>query len=67
MGEKDQDGFIDEHKFEQFIELCKRMYVRLERENSFPWITDPENCEQSPADDQEADDNLGLSQGRLFE
>jgi len=27
----------DEERFEQFIELCKRMFERMEREGSWPW------------------------------
>lgn len=27
----------DEQRFEQFIELCKRIFERMEREGSWPW------------------------------
>ncbi len=33
----------EDQKFEQFIELCKRIFERLEREDSWPWEEqDPE-------------------------
>jgi len=27
----------EEQRFEQFIELCKQIYERMEREGSWPW------------------------------
>ena len=27
----------EEQRFEQFIELCKRIFERMEREDSWPW------------------------------
>jgi hypothetical protein len=27
----------EEQRFEQFIELCKRIFKRMEREGSWPW------------------------------
>ena len=30
----------EEQRFEQFIELCKRIYERMEREGSWPWQED---------------------------
>ncbi len=27
----------EEQRFEQFLELCKRIYDRMEREGSWPW------------------------------
>ena len=27
----------EEQRFEQFIELCKRIFERMEREGSWPW------------------------------
>ena len=27
----------EEERFEQFIEQCKRIYERIEREGSWPW------------------------------
>jgi len=27
----------EEQRFEHFIELCKRIYARMEREGSWPW------------------------------
>ena len=30
----------EEQRFEQFIELCKRIYERMEREGSWPWPED---------------------------
>jgi hypothetical protein len=32
----------DEVKFDMFVELCKRMFERMERENSWPWEDDEE-------------------------
>lgn len=32
--------------FEPLFELYKHMYERMERENSWPWIVDPEGWEQ---------------------
>ena len=31
----------EEQRFEQFIELCKRIYERMEREGSWPWPDEP--------------------------
>ena len=28
---------------ERYIELCTRLYERMERENSWPWVVDPED------------------------
>jgi len=36
------EGLTDEQKFEQFVELCKRIFERMEREDSFPWDEDGE-------------------------
>lgn len=33
----------DEQRFEQFIELCKRIHERMEREGSWPWPTEPKD------------------------
>ena len=33
-------SMTDEQRFEQFIELCKRIYERMEREGSWPWPED---------------------------
>ena len=30
----------DEQRFEQFIELCKRIFERMERDGSWPWPDD---------------------------
>ncbi|MGJ5620568.1 hypothetical protein [Sulfitobacter sp. MF3-043] len=30
----------EEQRFEQFIELCKRIFERMEREGSWPWPED---------------------------
>ena len=30
----------EEQRFEQFIELCKRIFERMEREGSWPWPDD---------------------------
>ena len=30
----------EEQRFEQFIELCKRIFERIEREGSWPWPDD---------------------------
>jgi hypothetical protein len=35
-------AFTDDLKFEEFAELLKRMYTRMEHENSWPWVTDSE-------------------------
>ena len=38
----------EDQRFEQFIELCKRIYERMEREGSWPWpegTIDSENAE----------------------
>ena len=31
----------DDHT-DQYLELCKRIFNRMSRERSFPWMTDPE-------------------------
>ena len=36
----------EEQRFEQFIELCKRIFERMEREGSWPWPED--EIEQPP-------------------
>jgi len=41
----------DEQRFEQFIELCKRIYERMEREGSWPWSTDTSGLK--PEDEEE--------------
>lgn len=33
----------DEERLEQFIELCKRVYERLERDGSWPWPEEPDS------------------------
>jgi hypothetical protein len=33
-------SMTDEQRFEQFIELCKRIFERMEREGSWPWSED---------------------------
>jgi hypothetical protein len=34
-------GFMtEEQRFEQFIELCKRIFERMEREDTWPWPGD---------------------------
>lgn len=30
----------EEERIEQFIELCKRMVLRMQREGSWPWPVD---------------------------
>ena len=30
----------EEQRFEQFIELCKRIFERMERDGSWPWLDD---------------------------
>ena len=30
----------EEQRFEQFIELCKRIFERMEREDTWPWPED---------------------------
>ena len=42
-----------DQQLDQFIELCKRIYARMEREGSWPW-TDSQNSE----DLVESEDNL---------
>ncbi len=29
-------------ELEQYLSLAKRIYERMERENSWPWVVDPE-------------------------
>ena len=40
----------DEERIEQFIELCKRMFFRMQREGSWPWPVD-ETEEPDPQED----------------
>ena len=42
----------DEQRLEQFIELCKRMYERMEREGTCPW---------PPLDDGEREDGEDIN------
>jgi hypothetical protein len=42
----------DEQSFKQFLELCKRVCERMEREGSWPWRESP-----NPEDLVESDDN----------
>ncbi len=30
---------------EQYLALCKRMYLRMQRENSWPWLEDKRGAE----------------------
>lgn len=47
MGSMEHDQQLD-----QFIELCKRIYARMEREGSWPWADSP-----NPEDLVESVDN----------
>lgn len=45
-------GMTDDKSFKQFLELCKRVCERMEREGSWPWRESP-----NPEDLVESDDN----------
>lgn len=32
--------------YDAYMELCQQMYMRMERENSWPWVVDPEDWEK---------------------
>lgn len=38
----------EEQRFEQFIELCKRIFERMEREGSWPWQEDDVRGSEAP-------------------
>lgn len=38
----------EEQRFEQFIELCKRIFERMEREGSWPWPEDEMRDGEAP-------------------
>lgn len=44
---------------EQYLALCKRMYLRMQRENSWPWLKDEGGTESTrqphEVQDSEAD------------
>ncbi|EHK57085.1 hypothetical protein MAXJ12_11717 [Mesorhizobium alhagi CCNWXJ12-2] len=41
-----QYGNLNDEQFEQYLSLIKRMYERMEAENSWPWVVDPKKGEQ---------------------
>lgn len=41
----------EEQRFEQFIELCKRIYERMEREGSWPWPEDAIDSGEAESDE----------------
>ena len=41
----------DEQRFEQFIELCKRIFERMEHDGSWPWLEEKSKGERDPGDD----------------
>ena len=38
-----------------YLKLCERIYRRMERENSWPWVVDSEGYERSRGDFPNAD------------
>jgi len=51
----------EEQKYRQFIELCKRMFTRMESDNSWPWIEDPDGWNEAHPDHQITPEELGLT------
>ena len=43
----------DDQRFEHFIELCKRIFERMEREGSWPWPWPTEGTEKEPENEEE--------------
>lgn len=40
----------DDKRLEQFIELCKRVFERMEREDSWPWLEQDKDHPDKPTD-----------------
>ena len=36
---KEQEQQPSDEQLERYIELCKRIYERMRRENSWPWLS----------------------------
>lgn len=41
----------NDKQLDQFIELCKRIYERMEREGSWPWADSPKSEDLVESDD----------------
>ena len=51
----------EEQNYRFFLELCKRMFERMERENSWPWLDDPEGWNEAHPDHQVTPEELALN------
>ena len=48
----------DEKKYQHVLELCKRMFERMERDNSWPSLDDPEGWNEAYPDHQVTPEEL---------
>ena len=39
---------LNDEQFEQYLALIKRMYERMQSENSWPWVEEARACRWSP-------------------
>lgn len=46
-----QYGNLSDEQFEQYLALIKRMYERMQRENSWPWVSQTD--EPTPPEQQQ--------------
>ncbi len=47
---------LGDEQFEQYLALIKRMYERMEKENSWPWVVVTEPDTPRDEDNQDEDD-----------
>jgi hypothetical protein len=45
----------DEQSFKQFLELCKQVFERMEREGSWPWADSPNSEDLVESEDNSKD------------
>lgn len=45
----------DQEKFDQFLDLCKRMAERMQRDGTWPWKDSPESEDMVESEDNEND------------
>ena len=48
-------GGMTEKQFEQYMDLCRRMFERMERDNSWPWLDSPESEDVVESEDNQHD------------
>ena len=53
---KYEDSGLTAAELERYVELCKRMYERMQRDNSWPWVAVTEPNNPHDKDNQDEDD-----------